>query len=165
MSRPCPDFLNHSMRKLASKEEINFCEAFAGKTLLIVNTASYCGFTPQLEGLETLQEQYRDKGLVVLGFSSDEFWQEDAEENKAAEICFENYKVSFPIMATSAVRGKEANPVFRGLGEAKGYPLWNFYKYLVNTDGKVLNRFSSRVHPDSSEMLRAIERALTDQST
>ena len=85
----CPDFLNHSMRKLASTETIQFCEAYEGKALLIVNTASYCGYTSQFEGLEEVHQTYEENGLVVLGFSSDDFFQEDNDEGDAAEVCFE----------------------------------------------------------------------------
>ncbi len=156
----CPDFLNHSMRKLASTESIQFCEAYEGKALLIVNTASYCGYTSQFEGLEKVHQSYADNGLVVLGFSSDDFFQEDNDEGDAAEVCFEKYDVTFPVIATSAVRGSNANPVFRGLGEAAGYPRWNFNKYLVSPAGEVVEHFSSGVKPDSEEMRAAIEAAL-----
>ena len=126
----CPDFLNHSMRKLASTQEIQFCEAYEGKALLIVNTASYCGYTSQFESLEKVHQTYAGNGLVVLGFSSDDFFQEDNDEGDAAEVCFEKYDMTFPVIATSAVRGSDANPVFRG------------------------------VKPDSEEMRAAIEAAL-----
>lgn len=156
----CPDFLNHSMRKLASTETIQFCEAYEGKALLIVNTASYCGYTSQFEGLEEMHQTYEDNGLVVLGFSSDDFFQEDNDEGDAAEVCFEKYEVTFPVIATSAVRGSDANPVFRGLGEAAGYPRWNFNKYLVSPAGEIVEHFASGVKPDSEEMRAAIEAAL-----
>ena len=160
VSASCPDFLNHSMRQLASTESIQFCEAYEGKALLIVNTASYCGYTPQFEGLETVHQKYQDDGLVVLGFSSDDFFQEDNDEGDAAEVCFEKYEVSFPVLATSAVRGGDANPVFKGLGEAAGYPRWNFNKYVVSSDGEIVGHFSSGVKPDSEELQTAIEAAL-----
>ena len=156
----CPDFLNHSMRKLASTEEVQFCEAYEGKALLIVNTASYCGYTPQFESLERVHQTYAGNGLVVLGFSSDDFFQEDNDEGDAAEICYDKYAVTFPVIATSAVRGSDANPVFRGLGEAAGYPRWNFNKYLVSPGGEVVEHFSSGVKPDSQKMRAAIEAAL-----
>ena len=156
----CPDFLNHSMRKLASTQEVQFCEAYEGKALLIVNTASYCGYTSQFESLEKVHQIYAANGLVVLGFSSDDFFQEDNDEGDAAEVCFEKYDVTFPVIATSAVRGSDANPVFRGLGEAAGYPRWNFNKYLVSPAGEVVEHFSSGVKPDSEEMRAAIESAL-----
>ena len=160
VSASCPDFLNHSMRQLASTESIQFCEAYEGKALLIVNTASYCGYTPQFEGLEAVHQKYQNDGLVVLGFSSDDFFQEDNDEGDAAEVCFEKYEVSFPVLATSAVRGNDANPVFKGLGEAAGYPRWNFNKYVVSSDGKIVGHFSSGVKPDSEELQTAIRAAL-----
>lgn len=148
------------MRQLGSTENIQFCEAYEGKTLLIVNTASYCGYTPQFEGLEQLHQTYQSRGFAVLGFSSDDFFQEDNNESDAAEVCFEKYSVSFPVIATSPVRGRDANPIFRGLGEAAGYPRWNFNKYLVAPNGQVLEHFGSGVAPDSEEMTAAIEEAL-----
>lgn len=156
----CPEYLNHSMRKLASKETINFCEAYEGKPMLIVNTASNCGYTPQFEGLEALHKAYAAKGLVVIGFSSDDFFQEENDEGDAAKVCFEKYDVSFPVMATSAVRGSDVNPVFKGLGDAKGYPSWNFNKYLVDAQGNVVEHFSSNVGPQSTELLKAIDGVL-----
>jgi len=156
----CPDFLNHSMRKLSSTDTINFCEAYAGKPLLIVNTASNCGYTPQFDGLEALHQDYKDRGLVVLGFSSDDFFQEEDDEGDVARVCYEKYDVSFPMMATSAVWGSNVNPVFRGLGEAQGYPRWNFFKYLVDAEGNVIARFSSSVTPDSAELREAIDSVL-----
>lgn len=156
----CPDFLNQSMRKLGSKETINFCEAYNGKPLLIVNTASNCGYTPQFEGLEALHKEYAAKGLVVIGFSSDDFFQEENDEKDAAAVCFEKYDVTFPVMATSEVRGKGANPVFKALGEAKGYPSWNFNKYVVDGSGNVVEHFSSNVGPESDKLRRAIDGVL-----
>ncbi len=156
----CPEYLNHSMRKLASKETINFCEAYEGKPMLIVNTASNCGYTPQFEGLEALHKAYADKGLVVIGFSSDDFFQEENDEGDAAKVCFEKYDVSFPVIATSAVRGSDVNPVFKGLGDAKGYPSWNFNKYVVDAQGNVVEHFGSKVSPESTDLLKAIDAVL-----
>lgn len=156
----CPDYLNNSMRKLHSKESVNFCEAYFGKPMLIVNTASNCGYTPQFEGLEALHREYQDKGLVVIGFSSDAFFQEENDEADVAEVCYEKYDVTFPMIATSPVRGDKANPVFKALGEAKGQPTWNFNKYLVNAEGEILQHFSSNVGPESSELRAAIDALL-----
>lgn len=156
----CPDYLDQSMRKLGSKETINFCEAYEGKPMLIVNTASNCGYTPQFEGLEALHKEYASKGLVVIGFSSDDFFQEENDEKDAAAVCFEKYDVTFPVMATSEVRGKGANPVFKGLGEAKGYPSWNFNKYVVDGSGNVVEHFSSNVGPESDKLRRTIDSVL-----
>ena len=158
----CPDFLNTEMRKLSSKETINFCESYAGKPMLIVNTASNCGYTPQFTGLEELHKEYKDQGLVVVGFSSDDFFQEENDEQDAATVCFEKYDVSFPVMATSSVRGRKANPVFKGLGEAQGYPSWNFNKYVVSGDGEVLAHFKSSVGPNSAELRDLIAEVTSD---
>ncbi|EED34346.1 glutathione peroxidase [Luminiphilus syltensis NOR5-1B] len=160
VSLACPDYLDTTMRKLASKDAINFCEAYGGKPMLIVNTASNCGYTPQFEGLEQLHRDYKDQGLVVVGFSSDDFFQEENDEADAAEVCFEKYDVSFPVMATSAVRGSDANPVFRALGEASGYPSWNFNKYLVDAEGNVIEHFGSNVGPESSKLRTAVDKVL-----
>ena len=156
----CPEFLDTEMRKLSSKETINFCESYAGKPMLIVNTASNCGYTPQFTGLESLHQEYKDKGLAVLGFSSDDFFQEENDEADAATVCFEKYDVSFPVMATSSVRGRDANPVYKGLGEAKGYPRWNFNKYLVSAEGEVVAKFGSDVGPESSELRNRIDEVI-----
>jgi glutathione peroxidase len=164
-SASCPDFLNHSMRQLASTDTIQFCEAYEGKALLIVNTASYCGYTRQFEGLEQVHREYADQGLVVLGFSSDDFFQEDSDEGDAAEVCFEKYEVTFPVIATSPVRGSNANPVFKGLGDAAGYPRWNFNKYVVSSTGDIVGHFSSGAEPDSEELRAAIEAALPAASS
>ena len=115
--------------------------------ILIVNTASYCGYTSQFEGLEEVHQTYEENGLVVLGFSSDDFFQEDNDEGDAAEVCFEKYEVTFPVIATSAVRGSDANPVFRGLGEAAGYPRWNFNKYLLDKEHNFVKQFDAHFKP------------------
>ncbi len=159
-SASCPSFLNHSMRQLASTENIQFCEAYEGKALLIVNTASYCGYTSQFESLEQVHQEYEGRGLVVLGFSSDDFFQEDNDESDAAEVCFERYDVTFPVIATSRVRGSDANPVFKGLGEASRYPSWNFNKYVVSSSGDILGHFPSSAKPNGKEIRAAIEAAL-----
>ena len=148
----CPDFLNTEMRKLASTEVINFCETYGDKPLLIVNTASNCGYTHQLAGLEQVHQRYQSDGLVVIGFSSDDFFQEEDNEEDAAEVCFDKYEVTFPVMATSAVRGDNANSVFKALGKAKGYPRWNFSKYVVGADGEVVAKFHSDVTPNSPKL-------------
>ena len=156
-AQACPDYLNTEMRKLSSKETINFCDSYSGKPMLIVNTASNCGYTPQFTGLEQLHQNYKDQGLVVVGFSSDDFFQEENDEADAATVCFEKYDVSFPVMATSSVRGRNANPVFKGLGEAQGYPKWNFNKYVVSAEGEVVAHFGSRAGPSSPELLTLID--------
>ncbi|MBW4964850.1 glutathione peroxidase [Pseudoalteromonas sp. CR1] len=156
----CDDFTNVDIRKLRSKELINLCK-FKNKPLLIVNTASNCGFTPQFESLEKLHKTYKDEGLVVLGFPSDDFFQEEDNEKETAKVCFINYGVTFPMFATSEVRGSDANPIFKHLNEQTSSPNWNFYKYLVSADRKTILRFNSKVKPDSPKMIKAVENSLS----
>ena len=158
----CPDFLNTEMRKLASTEVINFCETYPNKPLLIVNTASNCGYTHQLAGLEQVHQRYQSDGLVVIGFSSDDFFQEEDNEEDAAEVCFDKYEVTFPVMATSSVRGENANPVFKALGDAKGYPRWNFSKYIVDAEGEVVAKFHSDITPNNTKLRATLASVLKD---
>ncbi len=156
----CPDYLNHSMRKLHSKEYINFCEAFSGRPMLIVNTASHCGYTPQFKGLEALHNKFHDRGLVVVGFASDDFRQEARDEASAANVCYVNYGVTFTMIAPSHVKGANANPVFQALNNQTQAPGWNFNKYLVDASGKVTQHFGSNTRPDSKALEAAIESVL-----
>ncbi len=156
----CPAFLDHEFKRLHSSKTVNLCEETAGKPLLVVNTASHCGYTGQFEGLEALHRKYRDRGLVVVGFPSNDFRQEAGDEAKTAEVCFVNYGVTFTMLAPSPVKGPAANPVFRELVRQAGEPTWNFNKYLVAADGRVIERFKSSVAPGSPELEQAIEKLL-----
>jgi glutathione peroxidase len=156
----CPAFLNQEYRKLHSSQNVNLCKAFAGKPMLIINTASHCGFTPQFKGLEAVHERYKNRGLVVLGFSSDDFNQEAKDEAEAADTCFVNYGVTFTMLAPQRVKGPEANAVFKELARQTQEPKWNFNKYLVTADGKVVQHFGSGVAPDSQQFNDAIEKLL-----
>jgi glutathione peroxidase len=156
----CPPFLDHDFARLRASGSVNLCKAFAGKPLLIVNTASHCGFTPQFKGLEALNQKYRGRGLVVLGFPSDDFNQEAGTQAETAEVCYVNYGVKFPMFAPTAVTGPKANPLFRELARQTQEPSWNFNKYLVTPEGKVVGYFGSRTAPDSAEMQAAIEKLL-----
>ena len=136
---------------------------YAGKVVLVVNTASQCGLTPQFEGLEQLHSELSDKGLVVLGFPSDSFNQEHDTAEEIAEVCQRNYGVSFPMMAKIAVNGADAHPLFQWLkGEKKGMLggaiKWNFTKFLIGRDGKVIERFAPTTTPD--QLRDDLERAL-----
>jgi glutathione peroxidase len=159
-AQSCPAFLDREYRKLHSSESLNLCKAFAGKPMLIVNTASHCGFTPQFKGLEAVHEKYQGRGLVVVGFSSDDFNQEAKDEAEAADTCFVNYGVTFTMLAPQHVKGPEANAVFKELARQTEEPKWNFNKYLVAADGTVARYFGSRVAPDSQEFSDAIEKLL-----
>lgn len=156
----CPSFLDQEYRKLHSSESVNLCDQAAGKPLLVVNTASHCGFTGQFAGLETLHQTYRDQGLVVVGFASNDFRQEAASEEKAAEVCFVNFGVTFTMIAPGPVTGDSANPVFQAINQQSQSPRWNFTKYLLNAQGQVVNSFGSRVAPDDPELRKAIESLL-----
>jgi glutathione peroxidase len=156
----CPAFLNHDFKKLHSSETVNICKAYAGKPLLIVNTASHCGYTPQFSGLEAINEKYRGRGLVVIGFPSDDFNQEAQTQAETAQVCYVNYGVTFTMLAPLAVTGDQANPVFKELARQSREPTWNFNKYLVSGDGKVTHYFDSSTLPDSTEFKSAVERLL-----
>jgi len=156
-AQACPAYLDHDFRRLHSSQSVNLCKAYAGKPMVIVNTASHCGFTPQFKGLESVYQKYKDRGLVVVGFASDDFNQEDADEAKAAEICQQNFGVTFTMLAPQHVKGPDANPVFRELARQTKAPGWNFNKYLVSADGKVVQQFDSRVAPDSAQFTKAVE--------
>lgn len=160
----CPAYLNQDLHKLRSKESINICKAYAGRPLLIVNTASHCGFTPQFKALQTLHEKYQARGLVVLGFPSDSFNQEAQNDAETAEVCYINYGVKFTMFAESPVRGADANSIFKELARQTTTPTWNFNKYLVKPDGTVVKYFDSQVTPDSAEMRKAIDSLLAAQS-
>jgi glutathione peroxidase len=159
----CPDILSHEMRKLRSKESVNLCESYAGKPVLMINTASHCGFTPQFKGLEALYQQYKEQGLVVAGFPSDSFRQEADSEEKTAEICYINYGVTFDMYAEIPVKGAEAHPLFVELAAAQGAPRWNFTKYLVDRNGDVVASWGSSTRPDDPALRKAIETALAAQ--
>jgi glutathione peroxidase len=156
----CPALLNQSFPRLQDEKPQNLCQ-YSGKVLLVVNTASYCGFTGQYEGLEALNAKYGSRGLVVLGFPSNDFKQEDADSKKIADLCFNTYGVKFPMFTSSPVRGKDANPLFAELARATGsQPSWNFNKYLVGRDGKPIAHYGSTTGPTSGTLTAAIEKAL-----
>lgn len=156
----CPALLQHSFPRLQDEKPQSLCQ-YSGKVLLVVNTASYCGFTGQYEGLELLHARYRDRGLVVLGFPSNDFAQETGSNQQIAEFCSNTYGVKFPMFAKSSVAGAQASPFFRQLAEATGQkPRWNFYKYLIGRDGKPVASYSSMTGPDSQALRREIERLL-----
>ena len=156
-SASCPDHLQGEYRKLHSNENITLCSLLENKVVLVVNTASHCGFTKQFKGLEALNQQYKDKGLVLIGFASDDFMQEAKNEEEAAGICYKNFGVTFTMIAPTHVRGDEANNLFKYLNKESGSPKWNFNKYLVGKDGKVIQHFGSMTDPDSKVLLKAID--------
>jgi glutathione peroxidase len=136
------------------------CKVAAGRPLLIVNTASHCGYTPQFKGLESLNQKYKNRGLVLVGFPSDDFNQEAKSEAETATVCYENYGVTFTMLSPLPVKGAAANPVFKVLNAQSHEPTWNFNKYLVKPDGTVAEYFDSDVTPESPRLTQAIERLL-----
>jgi glutathione peroxidase len=135
--------------------------AYRGHVLLVVNTASQCGFTPQYGGLEKLHEQYAPKGFAVLGFPSNDFGeQEPGSADQIRTFCSTNYGVTFPLFEKVKTKGPEQSPVYAFLTKAHGEPRWNFHKYLVGKDGQVIVAFSSKVTPESAELRTAIDQAL-----
>jgi len=156
----CPEAFNHDLKLLRSENTQNLCELVEGKPVLIINTASFCGYTGQFSGLEKLHKQYGGQGLVVLGFPSNDFKQEAKEESETAKICYVNYGVSFTMFAPVSVKGAEANSVFSYLSEQHGEPSWNFNKYLVDKNGSVVKRYNSSVKPNSKALQADIESVL-----
>lgn len=157
-----PSLLDVEYRPLAGKTPVNLDQQQGGKVLLIVNTASKCGFTPQYEGLEALQQRYAERGFAVLGFPSNDFrGQEPGSEEEIQEFCTLTYGVKFPMYEKVQVVGKDATPLYQRLREATGVePGWNFHKYLVSRDGRVVGNWPSKVKPDDPELVAAIEREL-----
>lgn len=161
----CPALLQGQgeLPKLRSKDKIDLCEQFAGKPLVVVNTASYCGFAPQFEGLEAVYKEYHGQGLEMLGVPSNDFKQEDADSEKTAKVCYANYGVTFTMTEAQRVRGDNATPLFLELARQSSAPKWNFYKYVVDRQGKVVASFSSLTKPDDPDFKAAIEKAIASQ--
>jgi len=153
----CPALLDKSMTTIHDKPQ-SLCD-YAGKVLLVVNTASQCGYTPQYEGLEALSRKYRARGLVVLGFPSNDFGgQEPGSNRQIAEFCVNQYAIDFPMFAKTELK---ANPLFAELAKATGQaPRWNFHKYLVDRGGKPVAAFPSAVAPDDPRLVSALEKIL-----
>lgn len=156
----CPVTLQHTFARLQDEKPQSLCQ-YAGRVVLVVNTASFCGFTGQYKGLEDLYARYKDKGLVVLGFPSNDFSQETGSNQQIADFCENTFGVKFPMFAKSSVKGAEASPLFRQLAQLSGTaPRWNFHKYLLGRDGKLVDNYSSLTAPDNKGLVRAIEQQL-----
>ena len=157
----CPALLHYTFNRLQDDAPQDLCQ-YAGKVVLVVNTASFCGFTKQYEGLEALYAKYKERGLVVLGFPSNDFGQQEPGSAKEiADFCYNTYGVKFPMMAKSSVQGSAANPLYVALIKASGTtPKWNFYKYLIDRQGNLVDSYSSITTPDSATLVQQIESAL-----
>ncbi len=157
----CPPLLAQTFPKLQDDSPQNLCQ-YQGQVVLVVNTASYCGFTPQYAGLEKLYAQYSARGFTILGFPSGDFGnQEKATSKEIADFCYDTYGVKFPMFAKSAVKGDSANPLFAALTKETGQPpKWNFHKYLIDRSGKVVASFPSKVEPLDPQLTRRIEELL-----
>lgn len=154
--------LDQNFRKLASTDVVNLCDAYVGKVLLVVNTASKCGYTPQYDGLEKLHAIYEGQGFAVLGFPSNDFMgQEPGTEEEIQDFCRLTYGVKFPMFEKTTVRGVDAHPLYAQLAAISGtYPTWNFHKYLISRDGKLIKQFSPKTKPFDPDVVATIEQAI-----
>jgi len=161
-SKICGDAVSYVVRNLDSEEQVNFCEVYKDKVVLVVNTASRCGYTYQYEDLEKLYAEYRERGLVVVGFPSNDFGnQEPGKEKQIKTFCRLTYGVQFPMHAKTRVKGADADPLYRSLAKAAGKsPRWNFHKYLIDRGGKLAGSYDSSIEPRSDTIVKAIERLL-----
>jgi glutathione peroxidase len=155
-SSTCPALLNHNFRTLQGKPE-NLC-AYQGKVLLVVNTASFCGYTSQYKDLQDLYQKYKAQGFVVMGFPANDFGkQEPGSDKEIAKFCKETYKVSFPMFSKSVVKGEALNPLFGQLQQKTGEaPLWNFHKYLIDRKGQQVLSFGSSTSPQDPKLIKAL---------
>jgi glutathione peroxidase len=162
MADGCPATLDFTKRPLAGEGAVKLCEAYRGKVVLIVNTASKCGFTPQFEGLEALYAKYQDQGLVVLGFPSNDFGGQDpGTEQEIQQFCRLTYGVKFPMFEKTHAAEDKADPLYQRLGSLAGeYPRWNFHKYLIDREGRLAGSYGSRVKPSDPELVNRIESLL-----
>lgn len=162
LAENCPETLNFSKKSLAQDTVVNLCQAYLGKVVLIVNTASKCGYTHQYEGLESLYRKYKDRGLVVLGFPSNDFGgQEPGTEKQIQSFCRLTYSIEFPMFEKTEVAKGTKDPLYRTLAKhAGGYPQWNFHKYLLDRSGKLVASFPSRSEPEGEQIIKAIEELL-----
>lgn len=160
-SPACPALLQHTFLRLQDEKPQALCQ-YAGRVLLVVNTASYCGFTPQYKGLEALYARYKDQGLVVLGFPSNDFSQETGNNQQIADFCENTFGVKFPMFAKTSVTGAQASPFFKQLAAQSGQkPRWNFYKYLIGRDGRLVGSYGSMTGPEDRALLKEIEKQLS----
>jgi glutathione peroxidase len=158
----CPKALDFEIKRLGEDKVENLCD-YKGNVILVVNTASKCGFTPQYEGLEKLYSEKKDKGFVVLGFPSHDFYQEPAPEQDIKDFCNLTYDVKFPMFTKVNVRGAKAHPFYKNLAkETNSTPKWNFWKYLIDKDGKVVKSYSMVTNPNGNKLVSMIDELLLE---
>tara|TARA_Y100000768_G_scaffold388148_1_gene382445 strand:+ start:2293 stop:2838 length:546 start_codon:yes stop_codon:yes gene_type:complete len=158
----CPKALDFEIKRLGEEKVENLCQ-YKGNVILVVNTASKCGFTPQYEGLEKLYSEKKDQGFVVLGFPSHDFYQEPAPEQDIKEFCNLTYDVKFPMFTKVNVRGDKAHPFYKNLAaETNSSPKWNFWKYLINKKGRVVESYSMVTNPNGAKLEKKIDQLLKE---
>jgi len=164
-SASCPALLQHNFDRLQDEKPQSLCQ-YAGRVTLVVNTASFCGFTQQYGALESLYSRYKDRGLVVLGFPTNDFGRQEPGSNASiAAFCESTFGVKFPMFAKTTVVGGSANPLYQQLAQRTGErPQWNFHKYLIDRSGKVVKSYASSVDPKDPSLIKDIERMLSEKS-
>ena len=156
----CSGLLQQNFLRLQDEKPQSLCQS-SGKVVVVVNTASFCGFTPQYQGLEALHAKYQQRGLVVLGFPSNDFSQETGSNKEIADFCENTFGVKFPMFTKTSVTGKDASPLFKQLSAKTGTtPKWNFYKYVIGRNGQNVESFNSMADPKSKSFIREIEKQL-----
>jgi len=158
----CPETLNFVKQKLAKPDKVDLCDEYKGKVVMIVNTASFCGFTPQYKSLEALYRRYKPNGFVVLGFPSNDFGdQEPGDEEKIKAFCDRTFNVQFPMFQKTSVKRGTNDPLYKKLATLSGeHPQWNFHKYLLDRNGKLAASIPSKVDPSSAAIVDKIESLL-----
>lgn len=161
----CPAVLQHRFDRLQDEKPQNLCQ-YAGRVVLVVNTASFCGFTQQYGALESLYSQYKDRGLVVLGFPTNDFGRQEPGSNAAiADFCESTFGVKFPMFTKTTVVGADTNPLYQQLAQRTGQrPQWNFHKYLIDRSGQVVKSYASSVDPKDPSIRKDIEKMLSEKS-
>ena len=156
----CPALLQQNVLRLQDEKPQSLCQ-YSGKVVVVVNTASFCSFTPQYKSLEALYAKYQGRGLVVLGFPSNDFSQETGSNKDIADFCENTFGVKFPMFTKTSVTGKDTSPLFRQLAAKTGTaPRWNFYKYIISRDGTTVTSFNSLTDPASGKFVAEIEKQL-----